>query len=216
MKRKLTYLPIIIVIIFSISCRSGQTRTERPTNPLVIEYNSKLEKYPVMGFKYKGSRLPRKQWNRWIRQTAKTIKAMLRDLPPGYVLQITGHSDSSGPEEPVGNKPGNIQISTNRAKSVYNSLKRIGISMKRITYKGMGSSMLLSEEDPRSPKQRRVTFEIVESEDQLEIEEKVEAEEKEEVEEIKSLDSLEELKNIEKKEKKEKSGSPFIKPIKID
>ena len=48
---------------------------------------------------------------------------------------------------------------------MYYSLKKMGISTKRITYKGMGSSMLLGDVDPRSPKQRRVTFEIVESED---------------------------------------------------
>ena len=186
MKRKLFYFSIISLLIISISCRSGQKKDSAPENPLVGQFNTKLEKYPVMGFKYKNSRVPRREWNRWIRQTAKTVKSMLVQMPQGYVLQITGHSDSSGPEGPEGNKPGNIKISTDRAKAVYNSLRRIGISTKRITYKGMGSSMLLGDEDPRSPKQRRVTFEIVEDENYVEPEETEEPEKTKEPKKMKS------------------------------
>ena len=58
-------------------------------------------------------------------------------------------------------KPGNIKISTDRAKTVYDALLNANISSPKLTYKGVGSDELLPDYDPRAGEQRRVTFKIV-------------------------------------------------------
>jgi outer membrane protein OmpA-like peptidoglycan-associated protein len=97
----------------------------------------------------------------WAKAAAPVVKEVINNLPEGYVLQVTGHSDGRGPEDPVGAKPGNIKISTDRAKAVYDSLGRQGITSPKMTYKGIGSSEPISGIDPDDAQQRRVTFKVV-------------------------------------------------------
>jgi len=130
-------------------------------NALVTASNKQLAKYPVTGFAYKSSAVPGQQWKMWARVATPVVKDILGKIPDGYVLEVRGHADASGPEQPEGDKPGNMNISRDRAQAVFKSLESAGIESRKITYKGVGSSELLTGYAPRSGQQRRVSFSIV-------------------------------------------------------
>lgn len=128
---------------------------------LVKVQNDSLAKIPVEGFDYRSSKVPAQKWDKWAAAAAPVVKGIINNLPDGYVLQVTGHADGRGPEDAAGGKPGNIKISTQRAKAVYDALKGKGITSPKMTYKGVGSADPVSGLDPNDPKQRRVTFKVV-------------------------------------------------------
>ena len=130
-------------------------------NTFVTASNKQLAKYPVTGFAYKSTAVPEQQWKTWARVAAPVVKEIINKLPDGYVLEVRGHADASGPENQEGDKPGNMNISRERAKAVIKSLESAGIESKKITYKGVGSSEPLGGYAPRSGQQRRVSFSIV-------------------------------------------------------
>ena len=155
---------VSIIISFIAGCGSSpqvEKDTGGETTKMISAQNKQLANSSLGGFGYKSSKLPRAQWDNWARNAAPVVKDILTKIPEGYVLQVTGHADASGPEEPTGNKPGNIKISSDRAYTVYSALKRAGIESPRMTYKGIGSSELLEGVDPRSGEQRRVTFKVM-------------------------------------------------------
>ena len=154
------------VIIFAlIAGCSSSPKVEKDSGgeatELISAQNRQLANSSFGGFGYKSSKLPSAQWDSWAENAAPVIKDILAKIPEGYLLQVTGHADASGPEEPTGNKPGNIKISTDRAYTVYSALQRAGIDSPKMTYKGIGSSELLEGVDPRSGEQRRVTFKVI-------------------------------------------------------
>lgn len=175
--KKLVLMPVILLLAVSVtvSCKKKKDAAEGDVSNInsqnavadsrtatwVADTNAELAKIPVAGFGYKSAKLPSTSWREWKQIGTSPVKAALKDIPSGYVLQVTGHADASGPEEPTGPKPGNIRISTDRARTVYDALKSAGISSQRLIYKGTGATQLIDGVDPRSPKQRRVTFEIV-------------------------------------------------------
>lgn len=162
MKRNCVFT-VIAALIFTFGCSSGQVEkdTGGGVSKMISAQNEQLADNSISGFGYKSSKLPEKQWDNWAKSAAPVVKDILTKIPEGYVLQVTGHADASGPEQPTGNKPGNIKISTDRAKTVYSALKRAGIDSPKLTYKGIGSSELLDGVDPRAAEQRRVTFKVV-------------------------------------------------------
>ena len=165
MKRISLFILTAIVSIF-MACESAPKKTESmpatdTSSLFVSSSNEQLANFPVAGFGYKSSKVPAQKWDTWAKNAAPVVKKIVDSLPEGYVLQVTGHTDSSGPEEPVGRKPGNIKISSDRANTVYESLKRQGISSPNMTSKGVGSSDPLEGVDGRDPSQRRVTFKVV-------------------------------------------------------
>lgn len=162
--KKMSLVFAVIMVMVMVACSSTpevQQPAGDPNIALVNAQNQQLEKIPVTGFAYKSAVVPKQDWDKWATMAAPVVKEVLNKLPEGYVLQVTGHTDGSGPEEPVGNKPGNIKISTERAKAVYNALKAKGIDSPKMTYKGVGSSELLPGVDPRDAANRRVTFKVV-------------------------------------------------------
>lgn len=82
------------------------------------------------------------------------IKEVVNKLPEGYVVQVTGHS-ALVKEAPTDD------VSTGRAKAVYDELVRAGIDRNKLTYKGVGTSELIPGLDGLDPKQRRVSFKVV-------------------------------------------------------
>lgn len=165
MKRVSLLILIAIVTIF-MACESAPKKDESmpqtdTSSLFVSSSNEQLANIPVGGFGYKSSKVSPQKWDTWAKAAAPVVKGIIDKLPEGYVLQVTGHTDSSGPEEPVGNKPGNIKISNDRAMTVFNSLKRQGITSPNMTYKGVGSSEPIEGVDTRDPSQRRVTFKVV-------------------------------------------------------
>lgn len=184
MKIKNLFLCVLITAVY-VACGGGQqvkqadtakTETQKQavetaapvvqasgfdTELWVKTSNEQLSRVPFDGFAYKSSEVPAQKWDKWAVTAAPVISGIVSKIPDGYVLQITGHTDGSGPEDPQAQKPGNVKISTDRAKSVYNSLRKKGITSPKMTYKGAGSSEPLSGVDSRDAAQRRVTFNIV-------------------------------------------------------
>jgi outer membrane protein OmpA-like peptidoglycan-associated protein len=154
----------VFLLVFAsalISCGGKQVKTGS-TDGLVGPLNKQLQRATFSGFGYKSTKPPAQKWDKWAASAAPLVRKVLKKVPEGYVLQVTGHTDASGPEEPEGNKPGNIKISDGRAKAVYNSLRRQGLKSSKLTYKGVGSSEVDSNYDDRSSRQRRVTFIVIE------------------------------------------------------
>ncbi|HNW29949.1 MAG TPA: OmpA family protein [Spirochaetota bacterium] len=164
MKKLVTAITIIIAAIFIVSCAKEQVKEPEKvgvdTNIVQVS-NEQLAKYPVTGFAYKSSKVPPQSWDKWAKVAAPVVKGILDKLPEGYALEIRGHTDGRGPETAEGAKPGNMKISTDRAKAVYDSLGKAGITSPKLTYRGVGSSEPLSGADPKGAEQRRVTFQVV-------------------------------------------------------
>ena len=161
MKKYLLIL-LALTVAFAMSCAGTQMADiSDPNTMFVSTSNQSLAKIPVSGFGYKKSNVPAQEWDKWADAAAPIVKGILDKLPEGYVLQVTGHADARGPEEPVGRKPGNIKISNDRAKAVYDALRNKGIDSPTMIYKGIGSSEPTADCDPRDPCQRRVSFKVV-------------------------------------------------------
>jgi hypothetical protein len=153
---------VLAVICFTalIACGGGQTPTD-PHGAWVRAANSELAQHSVGGFAYKRSDLSAAAWNSWFNANGSVIQRILAETPDGYVLQITGHTCSRGPELAEGRKPGNIKLSSDRARTVYNSLVRAGIDSSKLVHRGVGSSQPIDGIDPSDARQRRVSFRVV-------------------------------------------------------
>ncbi len=163
--KKITLVLIVLFSMVLVSC-GGAKKVDTPnvsagSDIWVKSSNKQLARIPVEGFGYKKSEVPAQKWDQWAKLSAPVVKRILDNLPAGYVLQVTGHTDARGPEEPEGAKPGNIKLSNDRAKEVHASLRRQGISSQKMIYKGVGSSEPREGISPRSAKQRRVSFIVV-------------------------------------------------------
>ncbi len=155
---------IAAAIIAMSACAKDQIKEPvnvGANNAFVTASNKQLAKYPVTGFAYKSTSVPDRQWKTWARVAAPVVKDILGKMPDGYILEVRGHADASGPENQEGDKPGNMNISRDRAKAVIKSLESAGIESRKITYKGVGSAEPLAGYSPRSGQQRRVSFFIV-------------------------------------------------------
>ena len=76
---------------------------------------------------------------------------------PSIYIEIQGHTDN------IGNDAKNLELSSNRAKSVYNYLVVNNIDAKRLTYKGYGKTVPVAsnETDEGRAKNRRTVFVII-------------------------------------------------------
>jgi outer membrane protein OmpA-like peptidoglycan-associated protein/tetratricopeptide (TPR) repeat protein len=76
---------------------------------------------------------------------------------PTVRIEISGHTDN------VGNKPANLVLSQNRAKSVFQYLVNHGIAAARLVYKGYGDTqpILPNTSDDNRSKNRRTEFKII-------------------------------------------------------
>jgi hypothetical protein len=135
---------------------------------LLNKLNESLQtlRYPdgkdIQGFAYKKWEIPnKKDFVAWVKAGGSVIKKGLDELPGTVSLEISGHTDSTGPEEAVGAKKGNIFYSEQRAKEVKQTLVKLGLPEKRIATKALGSTMPLPGVEGDSGLNRRVTFKFV-------------------------------------------------------
>lgn len=79
---------------------------------------------------------------------------------PGLKIEISGHTDN------VGTSEYNLNLSKNRAKSVYNYLIEKGIKSERLTYKGYGESQAINTNETVEGRaeNRRTEIKILSSE----------------------------------------------------
>jgi outer membrane protein OmpA-like peptidoglycan-associated protein len=75
---------------------------------------------------------------------------------PKLTIEISGHTDNQG------SKTYNQNLSQNRSKSVYDYLVNKGISASRLTYKGYGDTMPISENNTEEGRalNRRTEFKV--------------------------------------------------------
>ncbi|MFB0610838.1 OmpA family protein [Aurantiacibacter poecillastricola] len=73
----------------------------------------------------------------------------------GAVIQISGHTDRSGPEE------ANIALSAERADAVRAALVRRGIPSAALRVEGEGSSHPVEGLEPTDPANRRIEFSVI-------------------------------------------------------
>ncbi len=112
------------------------------------------------GFSYKSTEVPLEDFKSWASKNQDSLKKTLNSLDKGYVLEIVGHTDSSGPREAEGEKKGNIWYSTNRAKAVFLILLDLGMSESKLRYVGVADDEILNKEEPSSQVNRRVSFRV--------------------------------------------------------
>lgn len=113
-----------------------------------------------LGFEYKATDVNPEYLKKWWWENGDIIEQAARNLPPGYVIEITGHTDSTGPRNPSGDKPGNLAISENRARSVYRSLQSLGIPEDRMVARGIADDEPVPGLESRDRRHRRVTFTV--------------------------------------------------------
>lgn len=83
--------------------------------------------------------------------------ALFLSKNPGMLIEIQGHTDDKG------SKALNKELSTNRAKTVYNKLLQLGVDPAQIQYNGLGDLEPIADnstEEGRS-KNRRTQFKII-------------------------------------------------------
>ncbi|MCB1172264.1 MAG: OmpA family protein [Leptospiraceae bacterium] len=115
------------------------------------------------GFGYKSVTVPASELNKWAKDNKDTIESTLSKLPAGYVLQITGHTDSVGPRTAPGDgRRGNVWYSEQRAKAVYNALRAQGMPADKLSFKGVADDLTTSVCGSDEQCQRRVTLQVVE------------------------------------------------------
>lgn len=117
------------------------------------------------GFSYKKADVTAEDFNLWAKENINFIKEAFDKLPENYKLQIKGHADSTGPEEEEGSRKGNVYYSQIRAEAVKEALVQQGMPADRISTAAAGSTEPVSGYDEDDEINRRVTFQIVKTEE---------------------------------------------------
>lgn len=108
-------------------------------------------------FDYNSSDINAPKVNATLKTIAAAIGEKIKAIPDTYQIEVIGHADASGPEEPTGDKKGNIALSEARAQAVVDFLvSELGVSSSKFKVIGMGSKELKSSKSPKSPVNRRV------------------------------------------------------------
>ncbi|MXO64993.1 OmpA family protein [Altericroceibacterium endophyticum] len=91
------------------------------------------------------------------RTSATLIDEVAAALRPclGSIIGITGHTDSSGPED------ANLRLSRKRANAVRDELIKRGIPSDGLRAEGLGSSEPMDDLPPGDPANRRIDFSVV-------------------------------------------------------
>jgi OOP family OmpA-OmpF porin len=76
----------------------------------------------------------------------------------GSIIEITGHTDTSGSE------PGNLALSRERAEAVRTALMERGIPSDGLRTRGVGSRMPVEGLEPADPANRRIEFSVLATE----------------------------------------------------
>lgn len=172
-----------VAVVEDDSKSFGSGESETPSEPLGYgelfeELSAKIKdiRYPdgetIEGFEYKRWDIPnQKDFINWLKTSASILRDVLEKLPENVKLEIIGHADTTGPETREGNKLGNIYYSKKRADEVKKYIIKVFKSEKvnvknldsRIVTKGVGSSEPIPGIEGTSPKNRRVTFNIIDT-----------------------------------------------------
>ncbi len=159
MNLKISILASVLALsAFSVACGSTQKTEERSLggNMIIDAANGQLAKVPVIGFPPFGTSMPITQFDQYGENSATAAKAVIASMPAGYKLQVTGHANQHAQKSAGYTK----NLSTQRAKYVYNYFVKKGVDKSKLTYVGVGDSE--PDTSLSRDQNRRVTFRLVE------------------------------------------------------
>jgi outer membrane protein OmpA-like peptidoglycan-associated protein len=137
-----------------LSCAGEPVKTTG--NAVVDGLNVSLAKVPIEGFP-SGKPASKEEWNKMINIAVPVVREVMPKIPAGYNLQVTGHTDGEGGVKSADN----FKLSAERAKSVWDELRKRGIKDGKLTYKGVAGTIKTGKCGLNSACQRRVTFMVV-------------------------------------------------------
>ncbi|MFO1469631.1 MAG: OmpA family protein [Turneriella sp.] len=158
-KSKLYQILAVVLTASVVACGSTQkseTASRSMGDDMVIDAaNQQLAKVPAVGYPPFATTMPTAQFDQYGETAATVAKNVVNSMPPGYVLQVTGHANQHPSKSAAYTK----SLSLQRAKYVYNYFIKKGIDKNKMTYVGVGNA----EPDPNlsHSDNRRVTFKIV-------------------------------------------------------
>lgn len=104
--------------------------------------------------------LPDGTLDTWIAQNRARIEEYAGYLPAGFVIEVVGHTDRTGPLYAGQGSPGNQWLSRERARRVYLKLIDAGMDASLLTFRGAADKELLSGREEGDPAHRRVTLSV--------------------------------------------------------
>ncbi|MBW7857637.1 MAG: OmpA family protein [Leptonema sp. (in: Bacteria)] len=176
MNKKWLLSTAMLILAFGFaSCSSGQTTeggsdnssNESSSNRSFDMVNMALSQLSYSpndnkGWDYKATGVPAADFQKWATKNKSTNENAQNEIGDGYVLQVTGHTDSTGPRDrQADGRLGNLYYSKARADSVVAAFRNAGIPVTKIKAAGVADDELLSGLDSKDQKNRRVTFKIV-------------------------------------------------------
>jgi outer membrane protein OmpA-like peptidoglycan-associated protein len=146
----------LMMIAFLSSCGQVKEPTVGSGSDYVLDsINKQVKDFSIDGFKGGSATVDNSENLENMKNIVSIVKPIITKIPDGYAMEITGHCadyDTAAIRK---------NVSTARAKKVYDELKKAGTPEAKMTYRGAGAE----EPDPRygtkDPKQRRVSFKAV-------------------------------------------------------
>ncbi|MCB1139909.1 MAG: OmpA family protein [Leptospiraceae bacterium] len=102
--------------------------------------------------------VPDAQLDQWIQQNRSKIEEIAGYLPEGFVIEVVGHTDRTGPLYAGLGSPGNQWLSRERARRVYQRMIQAGMDASLLTFRGVADEQLLQNVEEDDPSHRRVTL----------------------------------------------------------
>jgi len=132
-----------------------QVKADAGGDIAVNAINDQVGGFYITGFRGGSSKIDRNKDLEYMKKIVKLVKPIIDKVPDGYVMEITGHcADYESAAEQK-------RVSEERAKTIYNELKKAGASAKKMTYRGAGTDEPLKGVDGKDPRQRRVSFKAI-------------------------------------------------------
>ncbi|MBS0618320.1 MAG: OmpA family protein [Spirochaetes bacterium] len=145
--------------VFAMQCSSAPATPNVAAAPggdmLVNSLNGQLDQATLSGFDVWGTQVDTSKYDSWAQVSAPIVKGMLDQTPDGYNLEVQGHADGDG------GAAANQRVSTQRAKIIYDALRKQGVNSPKLTYKGYGATRLKNASDKSAAENRRVGFQVV-------------------------------------------------------
>jgi hypothetical protein len=122
---------------------------------IIATANQKLSEVPMLALPAFKATYRKANFKKYAEKTFSVAQAVAADLPEGYVMEITGHSNPYPPSS----KSKSNRLSKKRAKLVYDYFVENGIEPSKLRYRGVGSTQ--PDEELSHDQNRRVTFKII-------------------------------------------------------
>lgn len=127
-------------------------KTRKTPKPTPVRFRVEIQ-----GFAYKSSDISRPPVRKSLRTAVRTLRPLVARIPQDHKILVIGHADATGPEEPEGDKPGNIALSRQRAEAVRDAIaKQLNLNPERFEIVAKGSSEPKNRKNPKAASNRRV------------------------------------------------------------